>query len=787
MSSLTWISEGLLATVPESTSTVITLVATSTQTITYSLISGSLPKGLNLSSTGTIYGVPDPVVNTTQNKFVIRAAAEDRVSDRTFEINVEGRDSPIWSTPSGYLPVGYRGEGFTFNHTYVNINVKAQSVDPSTTPLYYYIDDIDLINFGKLPPGLELKSTGELSGFVNAPLPSGTVPELYKFAITATDGAGISDKRAFKILVVPNNFFRADNTYLNFSTTFVTSSTTTAAISTGTTLFSTSTSNLDFTSIQPFDLLFVNTASIETGFIVSTSTNSFVINTSTTSTIAIGDRLTIRRPSIEYEILGSGLLTADYGYLLPPQFINSDDLGSVRANNNIDISLTAYDPSSYLGPVTYSIITGTDVLHNLPESLQVDPSTGYAYGYIPYQPAYSKTYKFTVAATKTDFMTGAQSTGTNTFTLTVLGSVDAEIKYNTDSDLGTIETGTISELAVVAENVGSNYTVKYQLIGGALPAGLTLGQDGSICGRAEYGSAGSYTFTVRASDVYENGYIDKEFSLSVSESSVQYTEIYTRPFLTREKRKIYQNFIEDDFIFDQKLIYRYYDPNFGVQRDIRLVLEHAIEKINLSYYVGALRENFYRKRIYFGDLKLAVAKNSARETIYEIVYVDAVDNLVNNNNLSVTDTFYQGREIYYPASIDNMRKQFSIIPLPDDRYVSINENMQPTYMNTVQQDNQIPGFIRSIPICYALPGQGSRIISRIKLSGFDFKQFDFEIDRVIVQSSLDNDSAKYLIFDRQDISDSIDADDLLFGLDWAETPELTVRLDDESGNPINRE
>jgi hypothetical protein len=779
-----WITSSALTTATELVQTFTPVIASSTQTVSYSLISGTLPPGLSLASNGLISGIPKPVVNTIQSKFVIRATSGGKVLDRTFTMEVEGKDSPIWSTDSGYLPVGYKGEGFTFNHTYVKVNVRANSVDPSATPLFYYIEDND----GLLPPGLELKSNGELSGFVKANLPSGTVPELYTFSITATDGAGISDKRAFKILVVPSNFFRADNTYLNFSTTFVTSSTALSTIIAGTTAFSSSTSNINFTAIRPFDLLFVNNADIEIGFVVSTSTNSFTINTATTASIITGDILNIRRPGIEYEILGSGLLTTDYGYLLPPQFINGSDLGSIRANNNIDIPLTAYDPVSYFGPITYSAVTGTDVLNNLPENLKIDSGTGYAYGFIPYQPAYNKTYQFTVAATKTDILTGAQSTSTNTFKLVVMGSVDSEIKYVTDSNLGSIDTGVISDLSIVAENIGSNYTVKYQILTGSLPEGLTLLQDGAISGRAQYGSAGNYTFTVRAGDVYENGYVDKEFILTVAESTTQYTEIYTRPFLSREKRKTYQNFIEDQFIFDQKLIYRYFDPNFGVQRDLRLVLEHAIEKVNLSYYVSALRENFYRKRIYFGDVKLAVAKNTDNQVIYEIVYVDAVDTLVNNKNISVTDTFYQGREIYYPASIDNMRKQFSIIPLPDDTYISINENMQPAYMNTIQPDtNQIPGFIRSIPICYALPGQGSRIISRIKLSGFDFKQFDFEIDRVIVQSSQDNDSAKYLIFDRQDISSSIDADELLFGLDWAETPELTVRLDDESGNPINRE
>jgi hypothetical protein len=55
--------------------------------------------------------------------------------------------------------------------------------------------------------------------------------------------------------------------------------------------------------------------------------------------------------------------------------------------------------------------------------------------------------------------------------------------------------------------------------------------------------------------------------------------------------------------------------------------------------------------------------------------------------------------------------------------------------------------MRVIPLCYALPGQGDKIISRIKLSGFDFKLLNFEVDRLIVQESLDSTTAKYLMLE----------------------------------------
>ena len=134
-----------------------------------------------------------------------------------------------------------------------------------------------------------------------------------------------------------------------------------------------------------------------------------------------------------------------------------------------------------------------------------------------------------------------------------------------------------------------------------------------------------------------------------------------------------------------------------------------------------------------------------------------------------------------------MRGQLTLIPLEDDTYIEIDEYHKPRFMRTPQAgDYRPPEYMRVIPLCYALPGQGDRIISRIKLSGFDFKMLDFEVDRIIVQQSTDYDAAKYLILERQSIGDPIPTDNQLFGLDWAENPEGTVRLDDESGNPINR-
>jgi hypothetical protein len=108
---------------------------------------------------------------------------------------------------------------------------------------------------------------------------------------------------------------------------------------------------------------------------------------------------------------------------------------------------------------------------------------------------------------------------------------------------------------------------------------------------------------------------------------------------------------------------------------------------------------------------------------------------------------------YFPASITNMRSKLESITLPDSSIISVNPDLLPRFMNTAQTGSyQFPGYMRVIPLCYALPGQGDRIISRIKLSNFDLKLLDFEIDRIIVESSTDSTSAKYLLLGQQNLS-----------------------------------
>lgn len=662
----------------------------------YVLLAGHLPTGLTLAQNGQIFGQCSSVLNTTTSTFVIRAYGTSGVSDRTFYAEVTGPDLPTWTTPAGYLPVGTGGENYAMNYQWVDFQLGAVPTQaPDSAKITYSLVPLG----GILPPGLTLDSTGRITGFIKDSLGEDGY-------ISATGGF---DTEAY-------DQYTYDHTVVTIGKT----------------------------PGAPRIYQFKIAASDG----INATTRQF--------------KIVVTSPNILNDNIGTmpqdiALSTTTF-YIQPLQWINGSDLGVIRANNAQDIPVTVYDGEPWTGPVVYEIINNTTPSTNLPEGLILDSNKGYLTGYVPYQPAYTRSYQLTIQATKTDLINKLQSTTTNTFSLAVKGEVETTIQWVTSSTLSTATAGYTSDLSIVAKQTNSDYIIKYSLVSGNLPPGLFLARDGSLVGTIGFDASGVFTFTVQASDVYNLSAVNRTFNLNVISSTYpKSTNIILRSFMSSENRRRYQEFTNDSFVFDPSLIYRYYDYNFGVQHNVSMVLEFGIEQLFLPQYIAAIQENFYRRRFLFGDIKTAIAQDTSGNAIYEVVYIDIVDDQAGSNQY-----LYSKDNIYYPASIDNMRKQLSLIKLPNGTPISIDDYQQPKFMQTPQAGNyHIPGYMHVVPICYALPGQGRHIISRIKLSGFDFKMMDFEVDRLLVPSSQGNTGAKYLILERQTISDEIASDPIL--------------------------
>jgi hypothetical protein len=153
------------------------------ETISYSVISGALPTGLTLSSTGQVSGSPANVNGGFT--FTVRALDADSYADRTFTTNVVAKVI-AWTTAAS--------QTFFTGHTSTNF-----AATTSTGNMLVYS-----IPTGSLPTGLTLSANGTVAGKATA---AGT----FTFTVRATDGHVFAD-RVFTFSVTADTIVWVSNT-----------------------------------------------------------------------------------------------------------------------------------------------------------------------------------------------------------------------------------------------------------------------------------------------------------------------------------------------------------------------------------------------------------------------------------------------------------------------------------------------------------------------------------------------------------------------------------------------
>jgi len=354
--------------------------------------------------------------------------------------------------------------------------------------------------------------------------------------------------------------------------------------------------------------------------------------------------------------VGTGVFTSDGTFIRKPIWITPENLGTHRANNYLTILLDTYEVP-VIGQVIYSLdATNPDsTISELPPGLQFDVTTSELFGVVPYQPAITRTYKFTITATRfgLDNETAASK---RTFIIRTLGEVESVMTWLTPSSLGSIDANYISTLVVSATSTIPDATILYRVTSGIFPPGLTLELNGEITGKVnQYSDVSTlgmttfsdgvftnqtfdggvtsvdrnFVFTITAQDQYGYSAISREFTLGINTPNDRlYSSIVARTFMSQDKRAIFNSFINDSNIFTSSSIYRPNDVNFGIQRDLRMTIYGGIETKVAGEYVSAMGLNHKRKRFTFGDIKTARAKVPGTNTVvYEVIYVEMFDPL----------------------------------------------------------------------------------------------------------------------------------------------------------------
>ena len=704
--------------------------------VTYSVIAGTLPPGLQISSAGMLQGVPFEVEKRKSYKFVVRATtAEGGIADRTFSIEVSGADAPIFSTASGQLDLTdstytTTATKWVIDGSEVNYQILATDTDTATGQSLVY----DIVE-GNLPTGLSMDTNGKISGIVqltddekfgprggysfynfddNAYDPTVYTKSLsknYEFKVRVTDGASVATQYN-NILVISADFWRIDNT-------------------------------------------------------------SITIDQNT--------------------YLGSPL-TIDLSTFRRPVFTTDSALGTYRHDNNIIIRIDVDDFDPLQADLTYEIVAGA-----LPTGLGIDSQTGEIYGQLPAQAAVSVDYEFTIRAKRIP-QTGVSVYTDKVFTLTLIGEIDVGVAFTTPGNLGSVTAGIPCLKKLDATAAVANRVLTYTLTSGSLPTGLTLSSTGNIIGipriknYTNFDTNGitfddnttsidrEFKFTVQVSDQYKTVATTRNFTLKIDlPFAHDYGSLVGHGTSEIDKALFYQ-IAQDPQINNSQYVFRAEDPNFGLPETPQMLLLAGLQPSTLSAIQNQMAKNHAPKTLYFGDLKTAVAKENGKIK-YEVVYIEMKDDLVNNSDKAVSSEISlrsdinkpllgpvasdrritADRDVYdvttdsglsfsvsgskvryanqltadldyvsklFPNAVANMRSQMK--SLGEKEWLHL-----PLWMRTIQEGDGAPlGYKMAMVVAYCNPGQSNLVKQRITTKNIDFKKISFTIDRYVIGQSL---------------------------------------------------
>jgi len=336
------------------------------------IISGRLPPGARLEG-NVIVGTLFEVAYNQSFNVVIRAELDDLFEDRTVEIIVTGPDDPRWVTNSGLLPIGANDALFILDNVLVDFQLLATDTDlPAGDELSYYIANND----GELPPGIKLSNDGKLQGIVE--------PLLSLDLDFVTDSNDVTTT-GFSSYVY-------DSVPYGFSATSIFSR--------------------KLNRYYPFAV----TVTDGTSFI----RREFKI-------YVVGDDFLTADNTLMQS--SSGIFTADLTNIRTPTWLTPRDLGVRRANNYATIYLETIDNIQLDGELIYTLenVNQLGTISKLPPGLSLDSGTGTITGQIPYQPAITIDYTFTIRATRVSPDTGIVSIFANYFEDTPPGATSFKI------------------------------------------------------------------------------------------------------------------------------------------------------------------------------------------------------------------------------------------------------------------------------------------------------------------------------------------------------------------------
>ena len=660
--------------------------------VEYRVIAGTLPLGIEVTSSGLLQGVPYVTggISNVNSRFVIRAYTNTmpvRFADRTFDITVLSQVAPVFVTPAGNVGTFYDGGPIA------PIQIETYDPNPGGTVV------VSLVS-GTLPPGLTLSASGLISGYI---IPMERIDQVPGFDTTPFD------QYAFD--------FSVNSLSTNYQ-------------------FTLEVNDGKENNIRTFEIYVYSRSSLTADTTQFTADNTFI--------------------------------TADETNVYVPFLINAvpSNLGTVRSDNFWAYQFIGLDFDNDV--IEYLPHAGTGL--QLPPGTTLDPVTGWLYGYLPNQGATQNTYNFAITVRKT--YAPQYHSDPYYFSLTLAGAVNTDVTWLTPSNLGVIVNGSTSTLVVEAVNTLGGRPLQYRLAPGSyptpnvgvynkLPQGLELLSSGDIAGRVSFNTYAldlgnttfdnktttfdsTYTFTVNAYS--QDGLVSvyQTFTVQVvREYNEPYENLYIKCMPPESSRVLINQLIQNQDIIPIGLLYRADDPNFGVANNVTYHHAYGLTAATYADYVSSLSINHYWKNLVLGSIKTAQALDDNGNILYEVVYSQVVDDLVNNAGSSVSKSVTLPYSVtlpdttvvttVYPNSLINMRDQVI------DTVGQVSK-MLPRWMLSKQANGQVLGFTPAWVIAYCLPGKAAQVAYNIaqqfgeKLNLIDFEVDRYELDRLLTKN-----------------------------------------------------
>jgi hypothetical protein len=771
---------GIVSAFPLSASPVLP----ATSIVSYILLAGSLPTGMTLNTTtGIISGIPVLVIIETISSFTIRATDNDgNIRDRTFTMTIIGTAVPQFTTPSGVLLS-------TQDSIWTQLNIQYTNPDPTN-------EVIVELQEGLLPPGLELSIEGLIQGYPEPPTISVTLPLIttvgfstdastnYIYALSTN---GFTVGRAVNFSTPIGGIAAGTTYYINEIDNNLSAFTISTTQNGGTFPVTTATGGMSIslppvTSGQPAirTYNFVLRLVSPLGGNISSYSITVINQQTPTNQGGPGRPPNSRRPTL----LNTRPLTIDisdtdpyYGYyLLPPvEPTTSAQIGTVSSDDFFAFKMLGYDFDG--NPLKYQFSPLP-----LPLGLIGDEDTGWITGTPELATSGINSFTFNVRAYKSDRLNDpSASTTPFNFTFNVSKDVTGNIEWITSSDLGLIYNEVISTLKV---NAVSDVTLEYRVTSGTLPPNLELLSNGEITGFVatqptdqflDIGESTEFTFTIQAfSPEFPTVQTSRTFTLTVYQEFGQPTDtLYIKAAPSIQDRNIIETLLLDETLIPTESLYRPDDVYFGKATNVTYEHAYGIYASDIDQYIAAVTRNHYWRNITLGELKTAVAKNDAGEIIYEVVYSEVIDNLVNPSGVSVPirinwprqinlnlgpwytsvtdiftsyvfgeDTVLGTKEFYtslspgfarilYPNSLFNMRTRVA-----QELGQEYNSNLLPLWMTSQQENGSTLGYTQAWVICYTKTGFANIIKDNIDAQWpYTLNQINFKIDRFSVDKS----------------------------------------------------